>query len=419
VTDSPRQIRGRLLAPDAHARTLTLHDDAVVSFDARGRITDLRPAGPDDPAPTRPGCVWLPGFVDTHIHFPQARVLGSASGELLPWLERTVFPEESRFVDLDYAREVAREFCGAMLAQGTTCASVFSSSDPGATDALFAEMERRGLRGDVGLTLMNRGAPDVLLHDVDEAIAACEGLVARWHGADDDRLRFRVTPRFALSCTPELLAAAGDLARRHDLPIQTHISENPAEIEATAAAFPEARDYLDVYRRAGLLGRDSLFAHAVWLSSTEWDEIKDADASISHCPDSNFFLGSGAMPLREATSRGIKLGLGTDVGAGRSYSLRRCCSRAHDASALTGSETSAPELLWFATRGGAVAMGRADQIGLIAPGYDADMVAIRPPSPDADLQTLCEHLVFLEDRDGVEEVRVRGHVRWAHDASPA
>ena len=143
----------------------------------------------------------------------------------------------------------------------------------------------------------------------------------------------------------------------------------------------------------------------------------EADASISHCPDSNFFLGSGAMPLEKATSRGIKLGMGTDVGAGRSYSLRRCCSRGYDASKISGSETTAEELLWFATRGGAVAMGRADQIGLLATGYDADMIAIRPPSPEVDLQTLCEHLVFLEDRDGVEEVRVRGDVCWAHDAS--
>ena len=225
MTDTPRLIRGRILAPDSDTRTLTLHDDAVVVFDARGRITELRPSRDDDPAPTRPGCVWLPGFVDTHIHFPQARVLGSASGELLPWLERTVFPEESRFVDEDYAREVARDFCEAMLAQGTTCASVFSSSDPGATHTLFAEMERRGLRGDVGLTLMNRGAPEVLLHDTDEAIAACEELVARWHGADDDRLRFRVTPRFALSCTADLLAAAGELARRHGLHPDPYLRE--------------------------------------------------------------------------------------------------------------------------------------------------------------------------------------------------
>ncbi len=411
-----RTIRGRVLAPHATDRALTLHEDVVVRVDASGRITDVGAPGDDAPEVTRPGCVWMPGFVDTHIHFPQARVLGSASGELLPWLQKTVFPEESRFQDVEYAREVARDFCASMLAQGTTCASVFSSSHPGATDALFAEMDRRGLRGDVGLTLMDRGAPEALLRAPAEAMAACEELVERWHGADGDRLRFRVTPRFALSCTPEMLEAAGELAARHDLPIQTHISENPDEIEATAAAFPEARDYLDVYRQAGLLGSRSLFAHGVWLSETEWDGVKSADASISHCPDSNFFLGSGPMPLKEATSRGVKLGLGTDVGAGRSYSLRRCCSRAYDASKLTGSDTDAAELLWFATRGGAIAMDRADQIGLVESGFDADLIAIRPLDPDADLATLCEHLVFLEDRGGVEEVRVRGVVRWTQDA---
>ena len=262
------------------------------------------------------------------------------------------------------------------------------------------------------MTLMNRGAPQALLSDVPEAMAACERLVERWHNHDGQRLRFCVTPRFALSCTQELLEAAGALAKKHALPIQTHISENPDEIEATATAFPDAHDYLDVYERAGLVTPRSLFAHGVWLKPREWDMLKERDCAISHCPDSNFFLGSGPMPLREVKQRDLRMGIGSDIGAGRTFSLRKCCSRAYDASRLTDSPTHAAELLWYATRGGALAMGRGDQIGLLKAGYDADLIAISPPKPLTEAAALCDQLVYLEDWDGLAEVRVRNRVVW-------
>lgn len=409
------RIRGHLLVPRAEERSWEFVEDGLVVVSGQGTLEQVGLAPPDCAIPpTRPGCIWMPGLVDTHIHFPQTEILGSASGELLPWLERSVFPEEQRFAHEPYARRVAQTFCEQLLVHGTTCASIFSSSHPGATHLLFEALRDHGLRADVGLTLMDRGAPEPLLRGVDEAMAACEELVARWHEAEGGRLRFCVTPRFALSCTGEMLRAAGELAARHELPIQTHISENPMEIQATLEAFPEASGYLDVYDRAGLVGSRSLFAHGVWLEPREWDEIARAQCAIAHCPDSNFFLGSGVMPLSEALSRQIRVGLGTDIGAGRSFSVRRCCSRAYDASRLSGSPTDAAELLWLATRGGAVAMGRGDQIGLLAPGLDADLIAVRPPRPlEGSVETLCEQLVFREDWGGVEEVRVRGQTLWS------
>jgi guanine deaminase len=407
---SAAPLRGAFLRPLEDRPGWAWLPDGLLTVDEEGRIVTLE-AAPEgcEVAEAAPGAVWLPGFVDTHVHFPQTRIVGSASGPLLTWLERSVFPEEGRFASGAYAEAVAEEFCDALLSQGTTCASIFSSSHPVAAEALFAAMARRGLRGDVGLTLMDRGAPPEVLLALEPAMAACEALVARWHGADRDRLRFRVTPRFALSCTPALLEAAGALAARHGLPIQTHISENLAEIEATAAAFPEAEDYLAVYEAAGLVTEQSLFAHCIWLGGREWDALAAARASISHCPDSNFFLGSGVMPLDEARRRQIKLGLGSDVGAGRSFSMRRACSRGYDASRLSGAQVDAAELLWLATRGGAVAMGRGDQIGLLAPGFDADLVALRPPRHAASLEALFEALAFCEDHPAVVEVRVRGH----------
>lgn len=418
-----REIRGMLLVPKSDEHGWVLIQDGVMAWDERGALIKVEAASADcEVAVTRPGAVWMPGFVDTHIHFPQTRIVGSASGPLLPWLQRSVFPEEGRFAQVDYARQVAEQFCERMLSQGTTCASIFSSSHPQAADVLFDVMQRRGLRGDVGLTLMDRGAPDGLLRGPEEAMAASEELVERWHGVDNHRLRFCVTPRFALSCTPQLLKAAGEFADRHKLPIQTHISENPDEIKATAEAFPKARDYLGVYEDFGLVGERSLFAHGVWLTEREWDSIAAHDAAISHCPDSNFFLASGPMPLKEAKTRRVKLGLGTDVGAGRSFSLRRCCSRAYDASRLTESSTDAGELLWFATRGGAVAMGRGEQVGLLEPGFDADVIAIElPPVGDTleGVAALCERLVFYEDWDGVAQVYIRGRLCWSRDEADA
>lgn len=414
MTSDTHTIRGMILAPQNNPGQWTLHKDALLSFDDSGKILSLEPTPSNSTIPeTKPGCVWCPGFVDTHIHFPQTAIVGSASGELLPWLQRSVFPEESKFVDVTYAKTIAERFCTSLLQNGTTCASIFSSSHPGATDALFETMRRRGLRGDVGLTLMNRGAPDVLLRDTDEAIDAMTELVEKWHGVDNDRLRFRVTPRFALSCTEDLLRAAGDFAQKHNLPIQTHISENPDEITATAQAFPKSQDYLGVYEDMGLVNDLSLFAHGVWLKTREWDAIAQAQSAISHCPDSNFFLRSGAMPLKEAKQRNIKIGLGTDVGAGRSFSLRRCCSRAYDASYFSESTTDAQELLWLATRGGAVAMARAERIGLLEQGFDADLVAIELPEPTTELDSICEQLIFREDHQGVQQVRIRGNIVWS------
>lgn len=408
TTSGARTIRGRLLCPRADAAAFDVLDDGLLRLDADGRIAGVTPAPADCTEPeTLPGAVWLPGFVDTHVHFPQTRVIGSATGPLLPWLQKTVFPEEARFADRAYAEQVATAFCDALIAQGTTCAAVFSSSDPGATDALFAEMARRGLRGWVGLTLMDRGAPPAVLLEAAAALDAARALVERWHG-HDDRLQFCVTPRFALSCSPALLRGAGELARSLDLPVQTHISENGDEIAATRALFPDAPDYFGVYEAHGLCGPRSLFAHCVWLSDSEWDRLATRGCAVAHCPDSNFFLGSGCMPLAAATQRGVRVGLGTDVGAGRTFSLRRVAARAYDAALITGSPARAESLLWHATLGGARALGLDHRVGRLVPGHEADLVALDVPPGVEDRDELFDALVFRLDAGPVRATYARG-----------
>jgi guanine deaminase len=432
---SGQVIRGAWLLPHPTKRLIDHERDGVLVFDDQGVILELISASdwsirfPDHsiPAHTRPGTLWMPGFVDTHVHYPQTAIIGSASGPLLDWLATSVFPEEARFADRSYAELIAERFCRSMLSQGTTTAAIFSSSHIGATDVLFNTLARFRLGAELGLTLMDRGAPDDVLCPADEAIADSLELIDRWHNKDDGRLRFCVTPRFGLSCTPHLLREAGRLAARHELFVQTHISENSAELTATAEAFPQARDYLAVYEEFGLLHERSLFAHCIWLSDSEWSRLAQAKASVAHCPDSNFFLGSGSMPLSESFQRQVRVGLGSDVGAGRSFSMRRACARAYDASRITSSAVSPMELLWLASRGGALALHR-DDIGVIHPGAFADVICLEPPpmtmiaseepqdlDPFAErsLETLIAQLIFCEDWDATRDVYTRGERRWS------
>ncbi len=422
VKSKLRTVRGTLLVPDPIRRTLAKQDDVVIDIDADGTIRSIDDADahPSVP-PTWPGTVILPGFVDTHIHFPQTRILGSASGPLLDWLQEAVFPEEARFAELRYARSVAAQFCEAMLRQGTTSAGIFSSSHPGATDELFVALDDWGLRAQAGLTLMNRGAPADVLLATEPALEAAEALIARWHGHDRDRLRFCVTPRFALSCDHALMRGAADLAERHGLFVQTHLSENDEELRQTAAAFPDHADYLAVYEDYGFVGKRSIFAHCIHLSDSEWQRMAQARAGVAHCPDSNFFLGSGCMPLARALGHGARVGLGTDMGAGRTFSLQRVASAAYDATLVRGEavsdgETVTPEsLLWLATRGGAVALGFGDRVGCLAPGYEADLVAIDVPEDLPD-DRLYDALLFRHDTAAVRATVVRGRLCWSREA---
>jgi len=401
-------LRGRLLAPHAEDPRFELVDDALIRIDDAGRIASVEPAPPDcDVHETWPGAVILPGFVDAHVHYPQTRVIGSASGPLLPWLQSSVFPEEARFADPDYATAVAEEFCDQLLAQGTTLAAIYSSCHPAATDTLLATLDRRGLRGITGVTLMDRAAPDEITLAADLALAANADLVERWHGHDDGRLGVSLIPRFAISCTSELMRGAASQADEHTLLVQTHISENVDEIDQTRALFPDSADYLGVYEDHGLASPRLVLAHGVHLTDDEWIRIAKQDLVVAHCPDSNFFLGSGCMPLRRALDAGIRVALGTDVGAGRSFSLRRIAASAYDASLVLGAPVEPETLLWLATRGGARALGQGERLGCVAEGYDADFAIVDAPMSTSKAG-LFDALIFRHDAGPVRSTVVRG-----------
>ena len=404
-----RGYRGRVLTPHGSAGALRFIADGLLVVEG-GRIVSVGPYAPDAAGyamlDLRPA-VLLPGFVDAHLHFPQARVIGSATGPLLEWLEHTVFPEEARFRDEAYARAVAAEIVASLLAVGTTTSAIFSSSSELATSVLFEALAHAGLRAFVGLTLMDQACPDAVRVPADEALAACERLVARWHGHDGGRLAFAVTPRFALSCSRALMEGAARLARDHDLLIQTHIAENAAEGEAVLAMHPWGGDYLGIYEKTGLVGPRTLLAHAIHLSASEWDRAASLGAAVAHCPDSNFFLGSGRMRLGEATSRGIRVGLGSDVAAGRSFDLRRAMAHGYDTALAIGAGVTAARLLTLATLGGAEALGLGAETGSLEPGKAADFIAVSLPEYVATEAAILGQLAFGES-GRVERVFVRG-----------
>jgi guanine deaminase len=362
---------------------------------ASGPVHDLRPA------------VLVPGFVDTHAHFPQARVVGSAGAPLLEWLADTVFPEEARFRDEAYARTVAAELTARLAAAGTTTACLYSSSDERATALLFEALAASGLRAVAGLTLMDQRCPEALRVPRAEALAACERLASAWHGHDGGRLSFAITPRFALSCSRALMEDAARLAEERALPVQTHLAESPAEGAAVLAEHAIAADYLGVYERVGLVGPRTIFAHAIHLSGDEWDRLAARGAAVAHCPDSNFFLGSGRMRLEEARARGVRVGLGSDVAAGRSFDLRRAMAYAYDNALCVGHRVRAAELFVMATLGGARALGLDARIGSLEAGKEADFLSIDLPDHGGGEAAVLAQLAFA-DEGRVTRAFVRG-----------
>jgi guanine deaminase len=367
------------------AKALSIEPDGIVLcsdglVEAVGPAEKLLKALPPGVAVTDySGSLIAPGFIDTHVHYVQTAVVASYGTQLLDWLERYAFPAEIAFRDPAHAAAMAKVFCGELLRNGTTSALVFCATYPQSVDALFTEAERRGMRIIAGKVLMDRNAPDALLDTAQRGYDDSKALIARWHG--HGRSLYAITPRFAGTSTPAQLDAAGSLWREHpDVLMQTHIAENRREIEWTAALFPEAKNYLDVYDRHGLIGRRAVLAHGVYLSEDEFCRCHESGTALAHCPTSNLFLGSGLFRIGAAKDprRPVEVGLGTDIGGGTSFSLLATMGAAYQVAQLNGRTLSAVEAFYLATLGGARALALEDRIGTIAPGREADLVVLDP-----------------------------------------
>jgi guanine deaminase len=427
-------LRGELLrAPLFHTprnpfverRALEHHSDGgLLIRDGRiaacGDYESVRTAHPDASTVDLRGGFLLPGLVDTHVHFPQVRVLGSLGRSLLDWLEHSALPEEVRMADVSYARRIAHEFVNALASHGTTTALAFGAHFAGATAALFEAADAAGLRIISGMVLSDRKLRAELHQHPGPAYRDSLELISRFHG--HGRLLYAVTPRFAMSASEEMLELCQTLMREHEgLRFQTHINEDAKEVEEVARLFPWASDYLAVYERYGFAGRGAVMAHNVHTTDSELERLAASGTAISHCPCSNAALGSGVFPLRRHLAAGVRCALGTDVGGGtgfgilkeglQSYLMQRTIP---DGLMLDGSR-----LLYLATLAGAEAVGLESEIGDFQVGKAADLVYLKPP-PNSPLAAVVagaespgrvlDAIFTLAGQESVQEVRVAGSV---------
>jgi guanine deaminase len=328
--------------------------------------------GPDWQRHDHRGRLVMPGFIDTHVHMPQLETIASYGAELLDWLDTYTYPAETRFADPAVSKAGAERFVDALLAHGTTSAVAFATSHQVSAEALFAAAQSRGMRLATGKVLQDRHSPDGLRDDVVRAERECIDLIDRWHGAG--RLAYAVTVRFAPTSTAAQLAMAGALCKADpSLFMQTHVAENRAEVAWVRELFPEARSYLDVYARAGLLHQRSVLAHGIWLDDVDRVALHVSGAQIAHSPSSNLFLGSGLFDWPAMVAAKVGVSLATDVGGGTSLSMTKAMADAYKVQALAGQRLTAWVALHTATRGAAEALGLADEIGSFEMGRTADV----------------------------------------------
>ncbi|MDY6469082.1 guanine deaminase [Acinetobacter faecalis] len=317
----------------------------------------------------------VPGFIDTHIHFPQTEMIGAYGEQLLEWLNTYTFPTEIQFEDKAYADKIAQFFVNELLKNGTTTALVFCTVHPQSVDALFEVAEQHQMRLIAGKVMMDRHAPEALCDTAESAYSDSKALIEKWHGKG--RNLYAITPRFAPTSTPEQLSAAGKLkAEFPDVYVHTHLSENKNEIAWVKDLFPEQKGYLDVYHHYGLTGSRSVFAHCVHLEDEEWNCMHQTNSAIAFCPTSNLFLGSGLFPLKKTWEKQVKVGLGTDVGAGTSFNQLQTLNEAYKVQQLQDDKLSAFEALYHATIGGAKALDLDEKLGNFNIRKEADFVVL-------------------------------------------
>lgn len=419
-------IAGRILAFDRSpfdgdpAGAARLHEALVIRD---GRITAvgtrdaLRADHPRATCQDMGAALVTAGFIDPHVHYPQTAIIASWGKRLIDWLDTYTFPEEMRFADRGYADEIANRYLDLTLAQGTTTTVSYGTIHPGSVTAFFEAARARGLRAVAGKTCMDRNAPDGLRDTAQSAYDDSKRLLQAWHGVD--RLGYAITPRFSPTSTPAQLEALGALwAEYPDCLMQTHLAEQTDEVAWVKSLFPDARDYLDTYEAHGLLGARGLYGHAIHLTPRERARLAEVGAALIHCPTSNGFIGSGLFDMAARVADGHRIGLATDTGGGSSFSMLRTMAAAYEIGQLTGTALHPAQLLWLATAGSARALHMGDLIGTIAPGMEADLVALDLASTPAisqradraeDIWEALFPTIMMGDDRAVAQVWVAGH----------
>ncbi len=395
------------------AGAVALADGKIV---ATGDAADLRAQFPLARVTDYGRHLICPGFVDAHVHYPQTAIIASWGKQLIDWLNTYTFPEEMRLADTVYAQETAARYLDLVLSHGTTTVCSYATIHPASVDAFFQAAAARDMRTVAGKTCMDRNAPDGLRDTAQSAYDDSKALIAAWHGKG--RASYAITPRFSPTSSPGQLNALGQLWSEYpDCLMQTHLSEQIPEVEWVRSLFPDARDYLDTYEAHGLLGARGVYGHAIYLEQREIDRIAETGAALVHCPTSNSFIGSGLMDVAGLGLRGIPLGLATDTGGGSSFSMLRTMAAAYEIGQLRGAALHPAQLMYLATAGSARSLHLQDRIGLLAPGYEADITVLDLSSTPAIAQrvrqaeTIWEALfptIMMGDDRAIADVWVAG-----------
>lgn len=317
----------------------------------------------------------MPGFIDTHVHYPQTEMIASYGEQLLEWLENYTFPFERQFSEVEHGKQVAEFFLTQLLEAGTTTALVFGTVHKESVDAFFSVAQKKKLRMICGKVLMDQHCPDYLSDTAQTGYDESQALINKWH--NKDRLQYAITPRFAPTCSRAQLNKAGQLlAENPSVYLHTHLSENKDEIAWVNELFPESRGYLDVYDQSKLLGRRSVFAHGVHLHESECQRLGETRSAIAFCPSSNLFLGSGLFNLQQAKRHDISVGFGSDIGAGTTFSMLSTLNEGYKTQQLRGDKLSPFQSFYLATLGGAIALDLEGTIGNFSLGAEADFIVL-------------------------------------------
>jgi guanine deaminase len=382
-----------------------LEDGLLVTHN--GQVTEIGPAKEllrtlplDIDVINHSNCILMPGFVDTHIHYPQTDVIGSGGRQLLDWLENYTFPTERRFEDPAYARSTAQFFLDELVRNGTTTAMVFCTVHRASVEAFFESAVERQMRMVAGKVLMDRNCPEYLRDTASSGERDSRELLEKWHG--HERLSYAITPRFAVTSSEAQLESAGRLAKRFpDVLIQTHLAENLEEVDWAKRLFPRARSYLDIYDGYGLLRNRAVYAHCIHLDQTDRTRFALSGAAAAFCPSSNLYLGSGLFDIVATDAAGMRFSMATDVGAGSSFSMLRTLGDAYKVAQLTRQHLSPLRAFYLATLGGARALGLEDKVGRFAVGMEADFIALDLQATPllarrtSQARTLAEKLLML------------------------
>jgi guanine deaminase len=420
-----RLLRGRVLSfvaepqgRDDHA-SYRYFEDGVVSI-ADGKIVaveefDNTPTAGHEVIDHRPHLI-MAGFIDLHLHYVQSQMIGSYAGSLLEWLNTYTFVEEQKFRQQGHAGAVAEKFFDELIRNGTTTAVAYCSSDPISVDAYFGEAAKRNMRMVGGKVMMDRNAPEGLLDTAQSGYDDSKTLIARWHG--QGRAHYAISPRFAITSTPEQMEMSRALvAEFPDCHVQTHLSENDAEIAYSLELYPGHKDYLGIYEDFGILGRKTLLGHSIHLSHRETQVIAETGSVAVFCPTSNLFLGSGLFDYERMHKAGVRIGTATDIGGGTSYSMLRTMDEAYKILQLRKQRLTPLNSFYLMTLGNARALSLDDKIGSVAPGRDADLVVLDAGATPAmrlrqeTLNDLSEELFLLQtmgDDRAITEVYVAG-----------